>query len=121
MVGSIGLTGTMSLNVMERTREIGVMRAIGASDRAVINMVMVEGITIGLLSWLLGTLLSFPISTLLSNAINLSLFGALAEFTFTPTGVFLWLMVVLILSSLASITPARSAAKLTIREILAYE
>lgn len=121
VVGSIGLTGTMSLNVMERTREIGVMRAIGASDRAVINMVMVEGITIGLLSWLLGTLLSFPISTLLSNAINLSLFGALAEFTFTPTGVILWLILVLILSSLASVMPARSAAKLTIREILAYE
>lgn len=121
IVGSIGLTGTMSLNVMERVREIGVMRAIGASDRAVMNMVMVEGLTIGMLSWIFGTLLAFPISTLLSNAINLALFGALAEFTFTPAGVILWLVVVLVLSSLASIMPARNAAKLTIREILAYE
>ncbi len=121
IVGSIGLTGTMSLNVLERTREIGIMRAIGASDRALTNQVMVEGTLIGLMSWVLGTLLSFPISTIMSNAINLSLFGAAAAFTFTPTGVILWLVVVLVLSVLASVLPARSAARLTIREVLAYE
>jgi putative ABC transport system permease protein len=121
IVGSIGLTGTMSLNVLERTREIGIMRAIGASDRALMNMVMVEGVLIGLMSWVLGTLVSFPISTLMSNAINLSLFGAPAAFTFTPTGVILWLVLVIILSVLASVMPARNAARLTIREVLAYE
>ena len=121
VVGSIGLAGTMSMNVIERTREIGIIRAIGASDTAVINMVMVEGVLIGLMSWTLGTLLSFPISSLLSNAINLSLFGATAQFSFTPTGVILWLLVVLILSALASVMPARNAARLTIREVLSYE
>ncbi len=121
IVGSIGLTGTMSMNVLERTREIGIIRAIGASDRAVINLVMIEGVIIGLLSWIFGTLLSFPISTLMSNAIIQALFGATAKFTFTPTGVILWLVVVLVLSALASVLPARSAATLTIREVLAYE
>jgi len=121
VVGSIGLAGTMSMNVLERTREIGVVRAIGASDRAVINLVMVEGILIGSMSWVLGTLLSFPISTLLSNAIILALFGASAKFTFTPTGVLLWLVIVLVLSALASVLPARNAANLTIREVLSYE
>ena len=121
MVGSIGLTGTMSMNVMERTREIGVMRAIGASDRAVMSLVIVEGLLIGILSWGLGTLLAFPISTLMSNAINLSLFGTLVSFTFTPTGILVWLVVVLGLSVLASVMPARNAARLTIREVLAYE
>jgi putative ABC transport system permease protein len=121
VVGSIGLAGTMSMNVLERTREIGIIRAIGASDRAVINMVMVEGVLIGLMSWVLGTLLSFPISSLMSNAMNLALFGATAEFTFTPTGVILWLVIVLVLSVLASVVPARNAANLTIREVLAYE
>ncbi|HEX9090767.1 MAG TPA: FtsX-like permease family protein, partial [Anaerolineales bacterium] len=43
-VGSIGLTGTMGMNVMERTREIGVMRAIGATDGQIMKTVMVEGI-----------------------------------------------------------------------------
>lgn len=121
IVGSIGLMGTMSMNVLERTREIGVVRAIGASNRAVMNMVMVEGVLIGLMSWFFGSLLAFPISTLMSNAINLSLFGAVADFTFTPIGVVLWLVVVLLLSSLASVLPARNAVRLTIREVLSYE
>ncbi|MCZ7667509.1 MAG: FtsX-like permease family protein [Chloroflexi bacterium] len=44
----------MSLNVIERTREIGVMRAVGASDTAVLQIFITEGILIGLLSWFLG-------------------------------------------------------------------
>ena len=47
VVGAIGLTGTMSLNVLERTREIGVMRAIGASDGSVFQIVVIEGLLIG--------------------------------------------------------------------------
>ena len=121
LVGSIGLAGTMSLNVLERTREIGITRAIGASDRAVTNLVLVEGVLIGFLSWLFGAALSIPISLIMSNIINLSIFGAPAAFTFTPTGVIVWLVVVLLLSMLASVMPARNAARLTIREVLAYE
>ena len=121
IVGSIGLTGTMSMNVLERTREIGIIRAIGASDRAVMSLVMVEGVLIGLMSWLFGTLLSLPIGTAMSNAINLALFGAIADFSITPVGVILWLGVVLVLSALASVMPARNAARLTIQEVLAYE
>jgi putative ABC transport system permease protein len=121
IVGSIGLTGTMSLNVLERTREIGILRAIGASDKAVMRLVMVEGLLIGMMSWLFGVLLAFPIGTLMANAINLALFGALADLTFTPVGVILWLLVVIILSVLASVGPARNATRLTIREVLAYE
>ena len=121
VVGSIGLAGTMSLNVLERTREIGIIRAIGASDRAVMDLVMVEGLLIGLMSWGLGVLLALPVSSLMANAIILALFGATADFTFTPIGVILWLFVVVILSVLASVGPARNATRLTIREVLAYE
>ena len=121
VVGSIGLTGTMSLNVLERVREIGVMRAIGASNRSVTGLVIVEGLIIGLISWVCGTILAFPISTLLTNAVNLSLFGAFSQFTFTPIGIVIWLGVVVALSVIASVMPARNAARLTIREVLAYE
>jgi putative ABC transport system permease protein len=121
VVGSIGLAGTMSLNVLERTREIGIIRAIGASDRSVMELVMVEGLLIGLMSWIFGLLLALPVSSLMANAIILALFGATADFTFTPIGVILWLVVVVILSVLASVGPARNATRLTIREVLAYE
>jgi putative ABC transport system permease protein len=121
VVGSIGLAGTMSLNVLERTREIGIVRAIGASDRAVTNLVMVEGVLIGVMSWILGVLLSFPISSAMSNAINLALFGAPASFKVSPTGYLLWLAIVLVLAALASVGPARNATRLTIREVLSYE
>jgi putative ABC transport system permease protein len=121
IVGAIGLTGTMSLNVLERTREIGIMRAIGATDKMLTRLVLGEGMIIGLMSWVLGTLISFPISSMMSNAINYSLFGVTTKFTFTPTGIILWLIIVLILSMFASLGPARNASRLTIREVLAYE
>jgi putative ABC transport system permease protein len=120
-VGSIGLTGTMSMNVMERTREIGVMRAIGATSQIVMRLVMVESAIIGLISWVLASLLAFPISYIMSNIISRAIFKAPAAFIITPKGFIIWLGLVLVLSGLASILPARGAARLTIREVLAYE
>jgi putative ABC transport system permease protein len=121
VVGSIGLAGTMSINVMERTREIGIMRAIGSSNGILMLMVIIEGYLIGIISWLIGSLLAFPISTLMSNAISQALFDASTTITYTPTGFVIWLIVVSILSIGASVLPARRAASLTIREVLAYE
>jgi len=121
LVGSIGLAGTMSMNVLERTREIGVMRAIGASNRILIKMVLTEGILIGMLSWLIGSLLAFPISRLLTDSVSLAIFGMTSALSFTTTGFLLWLVAVVVLSILASLLPARNAARLTIREVLAYE
>ncbi len=121
LVGSIGLAGTMSLNVMERTREIGILRAIGATDIALMRMVLVEGALIGMISWIMASILAFPISEIMSDSISLALFGGPANFGFTPTGFVVWLGVVVVLSILASIIPARSATRLTIREVLSYE
>ncbi|MEM7113160.1 MAG: FtsX-like permease family protein [Chloroflexota bacterium] len=121
VVGSIGLAGTMSMNVMERIREIGILRAIGAVDSAVTSSVLVEGIFVGILSWLMGIVLSFPISYGLVTMVSLALTNSVMPVHFSPTGFWLWLLVILVLSTLASILPARSAARLTIREVLAYE
>jgi putative ABC transport system permease protein len=121
VVGSIGLAGTMSINVMERTREIGIMRAIGSSNGILMMMVIVEGYLIGVISWLLGSLLAFPITSLMSNAISIALFDASTSITYTPTGFLIWFVVVSLLSIGASVLPARRASRLTIREVLAYE
>jgi putative ABC transport system permease protein len=120
-VGSMGLTGTMGMNVLERTREIGIMRAIGADDRAIMRTVIAEGMLIGLISWVLGVLFSFPITYLLSSIVSQAVFESPIALVFTATGYFIWLLLVLVLSAVASILPARNAARLTIREVLAYE
>jgi putative ABC transport system permease protein len=121
VVGALGLTGTMSLNVLERTREIGIMRSIGAVDREIMRTVIVEGVVIGSISWLLGAILSFPFTYMLSTIVSLAIFNSPIAVHFTFLGYVIWLAVVLVLSALASVLPARNAASLTIREVLAYE
>jgi putative ABC transport system permease protein len=121
IVGSMGLTGTMGMNVLERTREIGIMRAIGADDRAVMRTVIAEGVFIGVISFGLAVILSIPFTYLLSTIVSLAVFQTPIDVVFTYTGYAIWLALVLVLSALASILPARNAARLTIREVLAYE
>jgi putative ABC transport system permease protein len=120
-VGSIGLMGTMSINVLERTREIGVMRTIGAVDLVVMQSVVIEGLVIGLITWVIAIGLSYPISFALLTIIGQAMAGSNLALTFTPLGVVLWLAVVIVLSIIASVMPARNAARLTINEVLAYE
>ncbi len=121
IVGSIGLAGMMSMNVMERIREIGILRAIGAVDSAVMQSVLIEGIFIGVLSWFFGIILSFPISSALLTMVSLALTNSVMPLKFSATGFWLWFVVILVLSAVASILPARNASRLTIREVLAYE
>ncbi len=70
IVGSIALSGVLSINVMERRREIGVMRAIGASSVTIAGLFIGEGLTLGLLSWLIALPLSLPASWLMSEALG---------------------------------------------------
>jgi len=120
-VGSMGLAGTMGMNVLERTREIGIMRAIGAKDSVIMRTVIAEGIIIGIISFVLAVILSVPFTYGLSAIVSLAVFETPIEVVFTFTGYGIWLGLVLILSAIASILPARNAARLTIREVLAYE
>ncbi len=120
-VGSIGLTGTMGMNVLERTREIGVMRAIGAVDLEIIKTVVIEGVMIGWITWLFAIVISYPISSALLDIISSSMMGSDMRLVFTPAGIVYWFGVVTVLSVIASMVPARSAARLTINEVLSYE
>ena len=121
VVGGLGLTTTMSINILERIREIGVLRAIGASDSAVQQIVLAEGIVIGLLSWTVGSLLSLPTSRLMSQQVGMALLGFPLNYSFAFGGTILWLVIIIFLAAIASLGPARSASRLTIREVLAYE
>ncbi|MFZ6029094.1 MAG: ABC transporter permease [Chloroflexota bacterium] len=120
-VGGLGLMGTMSINVLERIREIGVMRAIGATNGAILRIVMVEGILIGWISALQGSLIAVPISRYLSQIVGEQLFQISLSFRFSNEGLIAWLVFVTILAAMASFLPAFQASRLTVRDVLAYE
>ena len=121
IVGGLGLMGTMSINTLERTREIGVMRAIGASNMDIQMIVLVEGLTIGLISWAASLLISIPITYVLTYGVGVAIFKAPLGFTFGINGILTWLFGTLLIATLASALPARRASKLTVRDTLAYE
>ena len=120
-VGGLGLMTTMSVNVLERRREMGVLRAIGATTRTVAGIVVTEGLAIGLLSWLIAALLAWPVSRLLGDVLVRALFKSGLDFVFEPMGLLVWLIVSIVLSSLATLLPAWKASRLTVRESLAYQ
>jgi len=121
IVGSIGLMGMLSINVIERTREIGVMRAIGATPFAVIRLFMGEGIVVGVLSWLMAVPFSYPMAWILGDTIGNLLFQTPLDFVYSREGAIEWLLIVIALSALASLLPALRAAQMSVRETLAYE
>ena len=120
-VGGLGLMTTMSLNVFERRREMGVMRALGATPRIVWLMVVAEGVVIGVLSWAIAGLLAWPISKAIGDVLVRVLFRGGLDFTFEPLGFLIWMVVSISLSAVASFLPAWKASRVTVREALAYE
>ena len=120
-VGGLGLTTTMSINVLERVREIGVLRAIGASNVSVRGIVLSEGIAIGLVSWIVGTLLSLPLGAFMSEQLGLALIQVPLSYHYSSGAAILWFFVLQAVAVVASLGPARNAVRLTIREVLAYE
>ncbi len=120
LVGSIGLSGTLSINVIERRREIGVMRAVGASSLDVAVIFMGEGLLLGLLSWLQ----AIPISILFGRTFVVTIGEIIdfpAQYQLSIQGIWVWLAIVFILSMVASWLPARRATRISVNESLAYE
>lgn len=121
IVGGLGLMGTMSINVLERTREIGIMRAIGASNADIQSIVIIEGLSIGLISWAVAILIAVPITSVLTRGVGLAILTAPMPAVYGVTGIFAWLIFTLLLATVASAIPARRASQLTVRDTLAYE
>jgi putative ABC transport system permease protein len=121
VVGGLGLAITMSLNVIERTREIGILRSLGAQNGVVRRVVIVEGLVIGLISWVLAIPCSIPLAIWIGNSLGNSLLARPLDYIFSIPAVLTWLVLMLIISVVASVIPAQSAAKLTIRDALVYE
>jgi len=117
VVGFAGLASTMSINVLERTREFGVMSAIGAPASTVRRLVVLEGIFTAAVSCLVAVVPALLLTALMIG--NLSLPVSL-PFLISLPGVLIWVVVVVLGAALSSLAPASQACRLTVREALAY-
>jgi putative ABC transport system permease protein len=120
IVGVIGLAGTMSINVLESTREIGVMRATGAGHGDIYRIFITEGLVVGLMAWAIGVVGAIPLSRWLTGLIADAITTPLA-YEFSWAGVGLWLATVVVVSVLASVLPARRASQVSVRDAISYE
>lgn len=119
LIGAIGIVNTLGLNVLERRREVGVLRSIGASNRALLQIFMGEGATMGALGWLVGLALGYPLGQLFTHLMERVLFQI--DFVF-PLGLLLAsLAFTLALAGAASLMPALAAARMPAQQALRYE
>ena len=119
-VGGIGLMGSLSISVVERTREIGVMRAIGARSATIMGMMMMEGVLQGIFSWLVSVPLSFLLAGWVAQLLGQAMFDANLDYQYSYAAVAAWLVIIIVISVVASIVPARSATLISVRDSLAY-
>ena len=120
LVGAIALMGALSIGVIERTKEIGVLRAVGARSRTILGIFVMEGVLQGLLSWLIAIPVSFLASPAMADALGKAMFGARLDYQYNWTAVGIWFMVMLVIAAVASLMPANSATRISVRDSLAY-
>jgi putative ABC transport system permease protein len=110
----------LSIAVVERTKEIGVLRAVGARTRTILGIFVMEGVLQGLLSWLFSIPISLMVSPMVAGRLGEAMFGATLDYRFAWSAVEYWLLAILVISVLASIMPARGATRISVRDSLAY-
>jgi putative ABC transport system permease protein len=120
IVGGIALMGALSIGVIERTKEIGVLRAIGARSPTILGMFVMEGIFQGSLSWLISIPISYLASPSVASALGQAMFGATLDYQYNWPVVAVWFGIIVVISALASLLPARGAIRVSVRDSLAY-
>jgi putative ABC transport system permease protein len=120
VVGSIGLSGTIAIGILQRTREIGVLRAIGAPSKAIFWLFLLEGILHGITAWLVSAPIAYLVARPIAQQLGKTMFGIQLDFAFNVMALGYWLGAVILLAWAASVLPARNATKLTVRECLGY-
>lgn len=121
LVGGLGLMTTMSINVTERRREMGVLRAVGATPAAVCLIVVAEGVVVGLLSWALAAVFAWPVGRAVGDYLVKLMFRSDLDFRFEPRALLFWLAASVLWAAAASFLPAWQASRRPVREAVGYE
>jgi putative ABC transport system permease protein len=115
----LGLINTLAINVLERTREIGVLRAIGATRGQIRRLVVAESLLLAMVGTALGLLAGVALGYALVSYIGASVYATNYYFPFV--GILLTIALGFVLALLASVLPARQAARVKIVQALQYE
>jgi putative ABC transport system permease protein len=119
-VGGIGLMGSLAISVVERTREIGVLRSIGARSSSILSIFIMEGVLQGVLSFIIAVPIAFVLAQPLARQLGRTMLEIDLDFSFAYSALGIWLVTILVISILASVIPARSATRISVRESLSY-
>ncbi len=119
VIGALGVLNTLTLNVVERRREIGVLRVLGGSDMSLIQAFLTEGLAFGLGGWALGIALGYPLGAVLTRIMESVLFHI--DYVFDARMALISLLFALVLAGAASLVPALAAARLKVGQVLRYE
>ena len=119
IVAMIGLASSLGVSVLERTREFGVMRAIGCKSSDIVTTVLAEGLCIALLSAIVAVAVSRLVSTIVGGVLA-SVAKQELVLTLSPMGVVMWVTGLLVGATLVSWYPALRAARLTVRDALSH-
>jgi putative ABC transport system permease protein len=120
VVGGIGLASTMSTNIVDRTREFGVMHAIGARPKAVRRIVTAEGVFLALASLLVAVIPTLGLTAVIGAGLGNLFMSAPLPFRISPLAIGIWTAIVILGAVLATDAAATRASRLTVREALAY-
>ena len=115
IVSLFGIVNTLVLTVFERTREIGMLRAIGMTRRQVRRMIRHESVITALIGGALGIVLGIVLGALLVSRVSF------IQFSLPVTSLIVFAVMTIVVGILAAIFPARRAARLNVLEALQYE
>jgi putative ABC transport system permease protein len=118
-VGVLGLANALTASVLERQREIGMLRAMGASASRVIQVFWSEGLALGGIAWLAGGVLGLPLAYLFVRAFSQLVMPV--DFVIDPAAYVVMLGAVIVIATLATITPAIHASRIRVADMLRYE
>lgn len=119
VVGAIGLSNALAMSVLERRREIGIMRSMGAVSRKVAQVFWAEGTTLGLVAWLAALVLGIPAAY--GFVFIQAKVLAPVPFAFNPINLLWMLLLIVVLTSVASFGPTLGAMRVKISQVLHYE
>jgi putative ABC transport system permease protein len=120
VVGCIGLASTMSANILDRTREFGVMHAIGARPETVRRIVIAEGVFLALASCLVAVIPTLALTAVMGAGLGNLFMDAPLPFRVSILAAGIWTALVILGAVLATDAAATRASRLTVREALAY-